>query len=166
MLATDMLAKHHALDLSGKYADSGILISRLNISQHVAIIRPAVKGMQSLHELILSPYFQSFIFGEQTGAGRGGLPKNRLDRIASRTPTLAEQNRIVSKVDSLMSLCRQIETEIRLLCQYRLLEILSTRIFASPRPGVGLCLMKANRQRPPKAPVELTGFAIAEARMP
>ena len=48
-----------------------------NISQHVAIIRIAVHGLQDfVHRLILSSYFQSFIFGEQTGAGRGGLPKN------------------------------------------------------------------------------------------
>ncbi|MGC8204122.1 hypothetical protein ACP2AV_15665, partial [Aliiroseovarius sp. PTFE2010] len=54
-----------------------------NVSQHVAIIRAALTGMADfLHRLVLSPYFQAFIFGEQTGAGRGGLPKNRMDRIA------------------------------------------------------------------------------------
>jgi len=81
-----------------------------NISQHVAIIRAAVVGMSDfLHCLVLSPYFQSFIFGEQTGAGRGGLPKNRMDRIAIALPPLAEQHRIVAKVDELMALCDQLE---------------------------------------------------------
>jgi type I restriction enzyme S subunit len=84
-----------------------------NVSQHVAIIRPAITGMSDfLHRLVLSPYFQAFIFGEQTGAGRGGLPKNRMDRIAVALPPLAEQHRIVAKVDALMALCYQLEASL------------------------------------------------------
>ena len=81
-----------------------------NVSQHVAIVRPAIPEMAGfLHKLILSPYFQNFIFGEQTGAGRGGLPKNRMDQIPVALPPLAEQRRIVTRVDELMSLCDQLE---------------------------------------------------------
>jgi type I restriction enzyme, S subunit len=84
-----------------------------NVSQHVAIIRSALPSMADfLHRLVLSPYFQAFIFGEQTGAGRGGLPKNRMDRIAIALPPLAEQHRIVAKVDALMALCDQLETAL------------------------------------------------------
>jgi type I restriction enzyme S subunit len=73
------------------------VFSEANISQHVAIIRPALPGIEDfLHRLILSPYFQAFIFDEQTGAGRGGLPKNRMDRIAVALPPLAEQHGSVS----------------------------------------------------------------------
>jgi type I restriction enzyme S subunit len=85
-----------------------------NISQHVAIIRVAVLGIQNfLHRLILSPYFQSFIFDEQTGAGRGGLPKNKMDRIPIVLPPLAEQHRIVAKMDELMALCDRLEAAQR-----------------------------------------------------
>ncbi len=81
-----------------------------NVSQHVAIVRPAVTAMAGfLHLVIRAPYFQRFIFDEQTGAGRGGLPKNRMDRIAVAIPPLAEQHRIVAKVDELMALCDQLE---------------------------------------------------------
>ena len=84
-----------------------------NVSQHVAIIRAAIPGMADfLHRLVLSPYFQAFIFGEQTGAGRGGLPKNRMDRIAVALPPLAEQHRIVAKVDALITLCDQLESSL------------------------------------------------------
>ncbi len=95
-----------------------------NVSQHVAIIRPAVpETADYLHKLVLSPHFQAFIFRRQTGAGRGGLPKNRMDRIAVAVPPLAEQQRIVAKVDELMALCDRLEagldakdgTRIRLL---------------------------------------------------
>ena len=81
-----------------------------NVSQHVAIIRIAIHGLQDfVHRLILSPYFQSFIFGEQTGAGRGGLPKNKMDLIPLALPPLTEQHRIVAKVDELMALCDRLE---------------------------------------------------------
>lgn len=85
-------------------------LGQANVSQHVAIIRVAVDGMQRyLHRLILSPYFQSFVLNEQTGAGRGGLPKNRMDRIPVALPPQAEQQRIVGKVDELMALCDFLE---------------------------------------------------------
>jgi type I restriction enzyme S subunit len=81
-----------------------------NISQHVAIVRLAVAEMRDfIHKVILSPFFQSFVIDEQTGAGRGGLPKNRMDRILIPLPPLAEQQRIVAKVNELMALCDQLE---------------------------------------------------------
>ena len=84
-----------------------------NVSQHVAIIRPAISEMADfLHKLVLSPCFQAFIFDQQTGAGRGGLPKKRMDRIAVVVPPLAEQHRIVAKVDRLMTLCDRLAASL------------------------------------------------------
>jgi len=81
-----------------------------NISQHVAIIRVAFAEMRDfVHKVVLSPFFQSFVTDEQTGAGRGGLPKNRMDRIPIALPPLKEQHRIVTKINELMSLCDQLE---------------------------------------------------------
>ena len=89
------------------------LFDEANVSQHVAIIRPAVSEMSDfLHKLVLSSCFQAFIFDEQTGAGRGGLPKKKMDRIAVALPPLAEQHRIVAKVDELMTLCDQLEASL------------------------------------------------------
>ena len=81
-----------------------------NINQHVAIIRLALlESGRFLHSVICSDYFQKHILGNQTGAGREGLPKNRMDEILIPVPPLAEQHRIVSKVDELMALCDQLE---------------------------------------------------------
>ena len=81
-----------------------------NINQHVAIIRLALlESGRFLHSVICSDYFQKHIFGNQTGAGREGLPKNRMDQILIPVAPLAEQHRIVAKVDELMALCDQLE---------------------------------------------------------
>ena len=84
--------------------------AQANVSQHVAIIRVAIDGIQGyVHILIRSPYFQAFVLKEQTGAGRGGLPKNRMDRIPVALPPHLEQKRIVAKVSELMALCDRLE---------------------------------------------------------
>ncbi len=94
----------------GRCAKVPVDFGEANISQHVAIIRLAARGIEDyIHWMILSPYFQSFVDKSQTGAGRGGLPKNRMDSIPIPLPPLAEQHRIVAKVDELMKLCDQLE---------------------------------------------------------
>ena len=81
-----------------------------NISQHVAIIRAVTTRLGPyLHLVVRSPYFQAKVLGEQTGAGRGGFPKNRMDAIAVPIPPPSEQSRIVAKVDQLISLCDELE---------------------------------------------------------
>ena len=87
-----------------------------NINQHVAIIRLALPGgARFLHSVIRSDYFQRHIFGNQTGAGREGLPKNRMDEILIPVAPLAEQHRIVAKVDALMALCDQLEVQLNII---------------------------------------------------
>jgi type I restriction enzyme S subunit len=84
-----------------------------NVSQHVAILRPAISGMSNyLHLVVLSPHFQTVMVGSQTGAGREGLPKNRMDEILIPLPPLAEQRRIVAKVDELMVVIDQLEATL------------------------------------------------------
>ena len=81
-----------------------------NVSQHVAIVRTAIDGLERfLLCFISAPFFQDLILNEQTGAGRGGLPKYKLDRFPVALPPLPEQRRIVSKVDGLMALCDKLE---------------------------------------------------------
>jgi len=84
-----------------------------NINQHVAIVRLTFSELNAFtHKTILSPYFQNEILSSLTGAGREGLPKNKMDEIQIPLPPLTEQQRIVAKVDELMALCDQLEANL------------------------------------------------------
>jgi type I restriction enzyme S subunit len=97
----------------GRCALVGNEIDEANINQHVAIIRPVFSDVRRyFHAVLMSPYFQKKIESVQTGAGREGLPKNKMDRIAIPLPPYFEQNAIVDRVDELMASCRALEEEI------------------------------------------------------
>jgi type I restriction enzyme S subunit len=84
-----------------------------NISQHVAIIRLLQTLSNAyLHKVICSSYFQDIILKVQTGAGREGLPKNKMDLILCPIPPLAEQQVIIEKVEILLEKCNQLQTGI------------------------------------------------------
>ena len=81
-----------------------------NVSQHVAIIRlflPAIR--QFIHLSLTSPFFQKVIDDVQVGVSREGLSMQRLRLFPMLLPPLAEQYRIVAKVEELMSLCDRLE---------------------------------------------------------
>lgn len=83
-----------------------------NVSQHVCIIRAANINKDLLHLLVLSPFFQKFIFSSTTGAGREGLPKYNLEQFAIPLPPLAEQNAIVERVDRLLESVNALELQV------------------------------------------------------
>jgi type I restriction enzyme S subunit len=84
-----------------------------NVSQHVCIIRPLLVDNNFYHSIALSPFFQKFIFSSTTGAGREGLPKYNLEQFIIPLPPLAEQNRIVRKLEELMQCCNDLEGSIK-----------------------------------------------------
>ena len=53
------------------------------------------------------------IFDSVTGAGREGLPKYNLEQFAIPLPLLAEQKRIVEKLEKLMKYCDELEANIK-----------------------------------------------------
>ncbi|MCP4199616.1 MAG: restriction endonuclease subunit S, partial [Proteobacteria bacterium] len=84
-----------------------------NVSQHVAIIRlvdPSIRRF--LHICLISPLVQQTIIDVQVGISREGLSMTRLRRFMLPLPPLAEQKRIVAKVDQLMALCDALEAKL------------------------------------------------------
>lgn len=85
-------------------------LGEANVSQHVSIIRPTnIDTNIYLHMCILSPYTQDLVWSRQVGMAREGLSKKVLELFEIPLPPLTEQKRIVSKVDSLMALCDELE---------------------------------------------------------
>ncbi len=66
-----------------------------------------------MHDVVLSPFFQKFIFNATTGAGREGLPKYNLEQFPIPLPPLPEQYRIVKKLEELMKLCDELQASIQ-----------------------------------------------------
>ena len=82
-----------------------------NVSQHVSIIRAVISATRRfLHGAMRSPYVQTLVWGRQVGMAREGLSKKVLQLFEIPLPPLAEQHRIVAKVDELMALCDELET--------------------------------------------------------
>lgn len=80
-----------------------------NVSQHVSILRTVEKNIRKfLHLTIISSYFQKIIMDQQVGISREGLSKKQLELFYIPLPPLAEQHRIVEKVDALMTLCDEL----------------------------------------------------------
>jgi|GEM_PF-483754 len=83
-----------------------------NVSQHVCIIRPLQVDRNYFNKIVLSSYFQKFIFSSTTGAGREGLPKYNLERFVIPLPSLSEQKRIVAEIETQLAKIKQLKEHI------------------------------------------------------
>jgi len=84
-----------------------------NVSQHVTIIRLIdLKMSPFIHLVIRSPYVQSLVWKRQVGMAIEGLSKKVLEQFEFPIPPLAEQHRIVAKVDELMALCDDLKQSL------------------------------------------------------
>ncbi|MFQ2125339.1 restriction endonuclease subunit S [Aeromonas jandaei] len=102
-------------------------IKEANVSQHVTIIRLLIDELAPfVHLGIKSPLVQDLIWGRQVGMAIEGLSKRTLELFEFPIPPLAEQQRIVAKVDELMVLCDQLEQrcESKLAAHQTLVETL------------------------------------------
>ena len=81
-----------------------------NVSQHVAIVRQVDPELNRwVHLFLVSPHGFNLIMEVQVGISREGLSMARLREFALPIPPLAEQHRIVARVDALMSLLDRLE---------------------------------------------------------
>jgi len=83
-----------------------------NVSQHVTIIRPAMDPTRHyLHTALRSKLVQDTVMSVQVGVSREGLSIGKLAQFFLPLPPLAEQHRIVAKVDELMALCDRLAAQ-------------------------------------------------------
>jgi type I restriction enzyme S subunit len=60
----------------------------------------------------MSNQFQNILKDNQTGSAAGGIKASKLKRVPVPIPPLAEQHRIVAKVDELMTLCDSLKVRL------------------------------------------------------
>lgn len=117
MSNTAVMPKDILLNITGASLGRCTLVpddfGQANVSQHVTIIRPTKQEIRHyLHLCMLSPYTQKMIWGRQVGMAREGLSKKVLEQFEIPLPPIEEQQRIVTKVHSLMLLCDELEKQL------------------------------------------------------
>lgn len=82
------------------------------VSQHVALVRPTNSALSKwlLLCLMSGPGGRNELVERAYGAGKPGLNLDNIRSLNTPIPPLAEQHRIVAKVEELIALCDQIET--------------------------------------------------------
>ncbi len=98
----------------GRVTTAPVEMVGARVNQHVTIIRPTPDlDPVFLAKFLASPAIQVMIDDVQVGATRQALTKGMIERFEIPLPPLAEQKRIVAKVDALMALCDRLEAQQR-----------------------------------------------------
>lgn len=83
------------------------------INAQMLIIRPVYNELSGyLHKVFNSFFFQNNISKRITGTAVKQMPASVINELILPMPSLAEQNRIVAKVDELMTLCDQLKERL------------------------------------------------------
>jgi type I restriction enzyme S subunit len=96
----------------GRVATAPRNMEGARVNQHVCIIRPTSEITPQFLELFLaSPVVQNLIETIQVGGTREALTKAMIEQFEIPVPSIAEQRRIVAKVDQLMALVDELERQ-------------------------------------------------------
>ena len=118
MKGTQVFPNDLLLNITGGSIGRCSLISKdfdtANVNQHVSIIR-LIKGLNPryFHKALISTYIQTLIMDVQVGMSREGLSKEKIELFPVPLPPLAEQDRIVTKLDELMVHCDLLEVKAK-----------------------------------------------------
>lgn len=84
------------------------------VSQHVALVRPTSVALSRwlLLCLMAGPSGRDELVERAYGAGKPGLNLDNIRSLNTPIPPLDEQHRIVAKVDELIDLCGQLESQL------------------------------------------------------
>ncbi|MBI2478188.1 MAG: restriction endonuclease subunit S [Planctomycetia bacterium] len=86
---------------------------RFALAQRTINLQPFVKAFNKyLLYYLMSPRFQSDVVRNSTGSAAKGIKASKLKQLLIAVPPLSEQQRIVSKVTELLSLCDALEAKL------------------------------------------------------
>ncbi|MGK0270729.1 MAG: type I restriction enzyme S subunit [Cocleimonas sp.] len=88
-------------------------IDEFCVQRHVAILKASISSpIQYLNYLFQSKYSYEYATEVATGIAQKTVPLTGLRKMPAALPPVAEQHRIVAKVDELMALCDQLKTRL------------------------------------------------------
>jgi type I restriction enzyme, S subunit len=106
------------------------------VSQHVGLVRPSDQQLSAwmLLCLMADAGGRAELVERAYGAGKPGLNLDNIRSLSIPLPPLAEQHRIVAKVDALMALCDRLEASLTATAttRRRLLDALLAEALAPP----------------------------------
>jgi len=83
------------------------------VQRHIAILKPAVElNLRFLFLIMASPFIYDQATRSTTGTAQPTIALRPLRNFLIPLPPLAEQHRIVAKVDELMAVCDQLEAQL------------------------------------------------------
>lgn len=84
-------------------------IEDADVNQHVLIMRPVCQSLNAyIHQAVVSPMVFGRIMEQQIGSTKEGLSAGRAGNLLVPIPPLAEQQRIVERVDDLMAAIKEL----------------------------------------------------------
>lgn len=86
---------------------------RVAFNQQINAIRPIHISSQFLNTAVSTDRFYRSVLGSATGSATPIINRSKWEELAVPVPPLAEQHRIVAKVDELMTLCDQLKTNLK-----------------------------------------------------
>ncbi|MCC6140081.1 MAG: restriction endonuclease subunit S [Nitrospira sp.] len=102
--------------IGGSIGKAAICRERLGFNQQINSVRLKCDLPEFVYLALTSDYFQEQVLSNASGSATPIINKGKWERIPIPLPPLVEQRRIVAKVDQLMALVDELETQLIASC--------------------------------------------------
>jgi type I restriction enzyme S subunit len=102
--------------IGGSIGKAAICRELLGFNQQINSVRVKRDLPQFVYLALTSEYFQEQVLANASGSATPIINKGKWERIPVPLPPLAEQRRIVAKVEQLMALVDALETQLATSC--------------------------------------------------
>jgi type I restriction enzyme S subunit len=98
--------------IGGSIGKAAIANMEIAFNQQINCASPILMSSKYLYSAMTAQYFQKAVLAKATGSATPIINRSNWDEIPLPIPPLAEQRRIVAKVDELMALCDSLKVDL------------------------------------------------------